>query len=271
MTRIYILSFSLLYLTACINNKSDQSKAYIDIADPVSQQIFNYKNDRNSKEIIPFLSVANPNRRLAAVKAFASLQDTNYIAELARSLQDPIEHIRCNAAYSLGQMKHPKALPYLLSAYISDSSNLVKSDILEAIGQTGSIKELIDLCSADNYSKKDTLLRLGLAKSIYRFALRNITHRLGTEKIIFDILNNEWIDETTSFYASAYLNVKTVRDLSNYTDQITDFVQSTSKPFILGNYVSALAKHHHRQVLLFNETYFGQIRIYKFDAGSSIH
>jgi cyclophilin family peptidyl-prolyl cis-trans isomerase len=237
-----LILLAFVFVTSCIQTSSDKTDPVIDIADPVSQQIFNYKNDRNSKEIIPFLSVANPNRRLAAVKAFASLQDTFYISELARSLQDPVEKIRQNAAYSLGQMKHPKVVPFLLSAFSTDSSDLVKSTILEAIGKTGSVKELIDLCSASNYAENNTLLRLGLTKAIYRFSLRNIIHRLGTEKIILDILKNESTDESIAFFASAYLERRNIQSLSSYSKRLEKLIQSTSNPFILGNYCTALAK-----------------------------
>lgn len=243
MTRLFPLVFLLIVcFFSCSRNDALQDSAIIDITDPVSQQIFNYKNARNSKEIIPFLSVSNPNRRLAAVKAFASLQDTNYITELARSLQDPIEIIRCNTAYSLGQTKHPSVVPYLQSAFAKDSSSLVKAYLLEAIGKTGSLNDLIDICTAKSYAKEDTVLRLGLAKALYRFAVQKTVHRMGTEKVFLDLLQSDFLDNTTAFYASAYLERKNVHSLTAYNKQLEKLVSNTKEPYTLGNFLTALAK-----------------------------
>jgi len=164
-----------LLLTACepIDEK-EKATVRVDLDNAVVQQIFNFQNARNTNAILPFLSVENPSHRYVAAMSLASVQDTAAIKDLSDLLNDDYEEIRYAATYALGQIGHIKAAGYLTEAFQKDTSRLVQSGILEAIGKCGNQEHLKYISVTRPYPVKDSLLHEGQAQAIYNFALRGL-------------------------------------------------------------------------------------------------
>ena len=224
------------------NAESEKISISVELDNAVIQQIYNFRNSRNTKSILPFLTVENPSHRYVAAMALASVQDTSSIVDLADLLKDDYEQVRYAATYALGQIKNSKAAPFLTEAFQKDSSRLVQSGILEAIGNCGTEEHLKYLCVARPYPMQDSILLEGQASAIYRFALRGIVHREGTTKIMNDFMANSLISGKARFIAANYLARTKGIDLSGYENVLINNVTEEKDPNTLMFLVTALAK-----------------------------
>jgi cyclophilin family peptidyl-prolyl cis-trans isomerase len=224
------------------NAESEKISISVELDKAVIQQIYNFRNSRNTKSILPFLTVENPSHRYVAAMALASIQDTSSIIDLADLLNDEYEEVRYAATYALGQIKNSKAAPFLTEAFQKDSSRLVQSGILEAIGYCGTEEHLKYICVARPYPMQDSILLEGQASAIYRFALRGIVHREGTTKIMNDFMANSLISGKARFIAANYLARTKGIDLIGYENVLINNVTEEKDPNTLMFLVTALAK-----------------------------
>ena len=82
----------IFFIVSCTSNPdSIKSTIHVDLSNAVIQQIFNFQNARNSKAILPFLTVDKPSQRYVAAMALASVQDSSSIIDLAALLKDEYE------------------------------------------------------------------------------------------------------------------------------------------------------------------------------------
>src|SRR4051812_31733073 len=83
--------------------------------DQVLRDIYTLQDTRNTAGLLPYLDNSRESYRLAAVEAFASVQDTMAIPQLLRVLSsDKSSTVRVAAAYSLGQLYRSQLLPALI-------------------------------------------------------------------------------------------------------------------------------------------------------------
>ncbi|NRB64881.1 MAG: HEAT repeat domain-containing protein, partial [Saprospiraceae bacterium] len=160
----------------------------IDLKDPAVQKIFDLQDRQLTDSLLVLLQNDNPNYRFLATMAFSSVKDPNAVGPLSGLLFDDYISIRRAAAYALGQIGAEEATVPLIEGFEpSDTTGLYGSSnaaILEAVGKTGTLKELRQISTTSTYRPTDTLLLLGQARSIYRFALRGITHPDGTNRML---------------------------------------------------------------------------------------
>lgn len=211
-----VFFFTILVLIACNSTKKETQKEVeqsFNFSDAIVQDIYNLQNKRNAKGLIPFLSHEDPTYRYIAAMALASVQDTAEatskatISALGRMLQNENEDesIRAMAAYALGQTYSPDVVQTLINAFepnLKDAYYLVNAYILEAIGKCGSAKYL-RLISTASYLPTDTLMLEGQAWGIYRYMLRGITAREGTNRML-DVLQNDKIATSVKRFAANY-------------------------------------------------------------------
>ncbi len=157
----------------------------IDFSDPLQRHVYDLQDRQRTDSLYRYLHHPDPTLRFLAAQAFASIKDTASVDSLAPLLHDPVTEVRAIAAYAIGQTGNPRATPLLIAAFdrfdTSGIHALSNAAILEAVGKTGSERELELLATISTYRPTDTLLLLGQARGIYRFALRQIVHRKGTE------------------------------------------------------------------------------------------
>lgn len=243
MKNILLLFSFIILIFSCTRSAEVQKSAIeLDLDNAVVQQIFNFQNKRNTKAILPFLTVENPTHRYIAAMALASVQDTSAIKDLADLLKDDYEEVRYAAAYALGMTKNVQAANFLAEAFAQDSSRLVQAGILEAIGRCGTEEHLKYMCVAAPYPIQDSVLLEGQALGIYRFALRGIVHKEGTTKIMNDFIANSLMPAKARFIAANYLARTKGIDLTGYENVLINNVQGEKNVYTLMSLVTALAK-----------------------------
>lgn len=143
--------------------------------------IYDLQDQRKTNELLPYLKAKKESHRITAALAFASIQDTiaiPYLNQMLQIDQDPLP--RRAAAFALGQIGHPVALPMLKSAFDNELHNPNRRYILEAIGKCG---EYSTLSLFENTSYTDSSIRLGWIYGVIRLGQRgfysdSLNHRV---------------------------------------------------------------------------------------------
>ncbi|MCH2043236.1 MAG: peptidylprolyl isomerase [Saprospiraceae bacterium] len=252
MLRYILFVFGVLMM-ACTNSEPTASLDLEgdNLEDAVIQQIWDFRNKRETKSILPFLGVDEPAYRYTAVMALASIQDTstNTINDLASLLNDNNPMVQQAAAYALGQTRNFKATKHLLAAFKEieqlgrDTSRVIEATILEAVGKCGSREELQAL-TAISYPIADSLYPLleGQARGIYNFALRGMAYEATTRKVVFDFVVNPLVPEATRFIGANYLARARDIKLDEFESSLIERVNGEENNDILMFLVVGVAK-----------------------------
>ena len=264
--RFWIYLVLLVLISGCLPSERKSDSTSFSLQDPKVRQIVNFQDERKTNEVLKFISNSNPGLRYLAVSSLASLQDSTSIDSLQKVLQDEeFASIREAAAYALGQTKSRDAVSSILSLFKEEPSRKVQSALLEAIGKCGTERELNNLSKVKTYSVSDTLLYAGLAKGIYRFALRGITSASGTKKMM-DILQIPNFPRTPRLYAAAYLQRAGDIEVSSYESTLVNLFLNEEDPEVrmflahaLGKTKGALARETLLKAIPVEEDYRVQI------------
>ncbi|PCJ66374.1 MAG: hypothetical protein COA58_06240 [Bacteroidetes bacterium] len=176
----YVIVF-ILFLTACKDNTNNTNQN--DFADDKLVHIYEMQDRRDTRGLLPFLKAKKEKHRIAAALAFASIQDTlaiPYLNQMLQIDQDPMP--RRAAAVALGQIRHPKALPILRSAFDGELQNSNRPYILEAIGKCG---DSATISTFEKTEYQDSSLQVGWVYGVFR---------LGQKGFYSDILLNRMMD-----------------------------------------------------------------------------
>jgi len=222
---IFILMMSLLMLSfgktvpktgPGVTPKKSKGNIF---TDKVRQQIYSLQNQRDVQGLKAYTSDSKAEYRKAAATAFASVQSVESIDILKTLLSDPVEEVRSEAAYALGQTRNVLAEPFLISAFEKETSPRVKRTMLEAIGKCGTTNGLIYLSALiiPPGSSRDLILE-GQAWGLYRFVLQNHFSAQSTARI-FELLG-ENMPGKVRFIAANYLARAAKEDFSGYYKDI---------------------------------------------------
>jgi cyclophilin family peptidyl-prolyl cis-trans isomerase/HEAT repeat protein len=184
---------------------------------------YDLQNKQDKDSLIQLLKSENPSTRYAAARAFASFRDSTALPALFPLLNDPQQQNRVMAAFAIGQIGSGTAEGPLTAAFDGrDSARLYQQSngiILEAMGKIGSQKYLRALSTISNYLATDTLLLLGQARGIYRYAMRNMIDPDGTALMV-SYLSNTNIPISVRIVAANYLHRAQNTDLSSYAGEL---------------------------------------------------
>ncbi|MEM1121093.1 MAG: peptidylprolyl isomerase, partial [Bacteroidota bacterium] len=179
-----------------------------DLRDSTLQQIILHQDEGKTEALLPFFNDKDPSYRYAAAMAFGSIQDELALDSLVKLLKDPIEEVRVAAAYAIGQIGEEKSATSLMNAFeqYDTARQFLQSNstILEAVGKVAPKTTLDLLTSISTYQATDTLLLKGQAYGIYRFALRGMTSKEGTSKML-SFVNNDLYPPQVRMIAANYL------------------------------------------------------------------
>jgi cyclophilin family peptidyl-prolyl cis-trans isomerase/HEAT repeat protein len=205
------LSFLLFLGEACVPPQKEVVITTVELntADSTFQRIIDWQDLRQVEDLYGILNHSNPAYRYLAARAFGSIPEEAAIDSLAPLLKDPVEEVRVIAAFALGQIGDPKALPYLIKAFNGqgDTSKVHQDSrraILEAVGKCGDAETLEQISHVTTYTVRDTALLEGQAWSIYRFGLRQITNPAGTQRMLAYIEPGQY-PESVRMIAANYL------------------------------------------------------------------
>lgn len=138
---ILLYALGILWmLSACVPvEEKVQTPFDVSMSQSKIRHVFDLQNDQDKDSLILLLTSDDPSLRYAAVRAFASYQDTSALNALLPLLLDPQGEVRMMAAYAVGQMGSTKAEASLTAAFDGrDSARLYEqanSTILEAMGK----------------------------------------------------------------------------------------------------------------------------------------
>jgi cyclophilin family peptidyl-prolyl cis-trans isomerase/HEAT repeat protein len=203
--------------------EKEQVPFNVSISSPVIRHIYDLQNRHDRDSLLLFLKSEDPSTKFAAARAFASFRDTSALPALYPLLADPQDQVRAMAAFAIGQIGSNSAEDPLTAAFDGrDSARLYQHAngyILEAMGKIGGQKYLRALSSISTYEAMDTLLLLGQARGIYRYALRNMFDADGTTLMV-NYLSNTRIPLPVRIIAANYLHRTQGLDLSDHADEL---------------------------------------------------
>jgi len=140
-------------------------------SDSTLAAIVDFQDRRQTDSLITYLINKNPVYRSEAALALASVQDSAASSQLGTMLlEDPFVPARVHAAFALGQTGGNAAVNALIPA-LTDSSSIVISETLQALGKTVMARDLSTLIS---YQPKDSIQEHGLSWAFYFAGLRGL-------------------------------------------------------------------------------------------------
>ncbi len=98
-------------------------------------RIGDLRDRRQSDSLYRFFHNEDPQYRREALLAFASIQDSLAVIEIAGMLQDEDADVRRAAAFSLGQIQSKRSEDFLFRAIHNEKDNAVLAEIIEAYGK----------------------------------------------------------------------------------------------------------------------------------------
>ena len=213
-----------LIMASCVPVEEKVQAAFdARLSSPDIRHVYDLQNKQDKDSLIQLLKSENPSSRYAAARAFASFRDSSALPALFPLLNDPQQQIRVMAAFAIGQIGSGTAEGPLTAAFDGrDSARLYQQSngiILEAMGKVGSQKYLRALSTISNYVATDTLLLLGQARGIYRYALRNMIDPDGTALMV-SYLSNTNIPLSVRIVAANYLHKAQGIELASYGDEL---------------------------------------------------
>ncbi len=194
MKKLLLILFAGLLLTQCVPfEKEILTEINMDIQDRQLQKIYTFQDQRLADSLYQYFWHIDPSYRLPAAMAFGSLRDSTALDSLAALLEDPIDEVRAAAAFAIGQIGSKKGELLLFKSFDqTDSVGLANVAILEAVGKCGTQKSLEALAGISTYTPKDTNLLIGQAYGLYRFALREMTTKEGTQHMIKLVTDDDY-------------------------------------------------------------------------------
>jgi len=177
--------------------------------------------------------------------AFASIKDPRAVDSLNLLLNDPVEKVKVAAAYAMGQIGKEAAEDKLIAAFDQFDtlalSKYANAAILEAVGKCASEKYLEALSTISTYRLTDTVLLEGQAWGLYRYALRGMTSKEGTEKMIAFATNKDY-PQSVRFIAANYLFRARKIKLAGYEKALAESFTKEEDPRIRMSLAIALGK-----------------------------
>ncbi len=135
------------------------------------RKIHDLQDTRDAAALLTYLKHEDRQYRVEAALAFASVQDSSVLKELALLLDDPEKDVRAAAAYSIGQLKTTIIELTLINYIDKEKDPAVKMTLLEALGKCASPRGLAALSS---YRELDCISKIGQAWGLYRAGLKGL-------------------------------------------------------------------------------------------------
>lgn len=199
----------------------------IDLKDPNIQRIYEFQDRQLTDSLLALFQHREPVYRYLAAMAFASIKDSSAVRPLAGLLVDDYTPIRRVAAYAMGQTGSEEAAPLLLEGFArNDTAGYFATSnaaILEAVGKTGDREMLDQMSTISTYRPTDTLLLLGQARGIYRFALRGLVSPAGTGRMVELVMDPAFPLEVRTMAAN-YLYRASGIDLADYGPDMAQLI-----------------------------------------------
>ena len=138
---------------------------------PALQAVVELQVRRDGDGLIAALASSDSLVRARAAFALGSVQDPDAVPALRRLLSDPIPAVRADAAFALGQSADSTAGVALTVALRTEATPAVLVEVLDALGKTGGAADLDGVLGA----RLPDVLEPARALALARFGLRGVT------------------------------------------------------------------------------------------------
>ena len=222
---LFFLSL-IVILVACVpESKRTLTEVVLMPTKSEFQNLTKHQHLNHTDSLLMALNSKDPSLRYLAARAFASHPAPKALDSLTSLLNDPVLKIRSMAAYALGQSGSESVERALISGFRQKDTMSVDNQsngaILEAIGKVASSPLAKYVATADNYRSTDTLLIIGQMKSLYYFALRDITTPEQTNRAL-DVIKDKSLPPLARLYAAHYFSRSKDLDLSVLKFQLAE-------------------------------------------------
>ena len=230
---------ALFFIIGCQDKSAEEeipilTEVKISLDSVPFQRLYDLRDRWERDSLMVYLSHRDPSYRAFAARLFADIIHSDYIDTLGMLIDDPVVEVRRAAAYSLGQSRSERALPFLMEIFQQQGSlgvdPLTFKYALEAIGKCGDSTYLPLLGDISTYDNKDTLLLEGQALGMYHLGSRGFSHERATRQAIH-FISDTLIPPSVRLIASNYLVVSS-SDLEEFRDVIQAAFLSENDPEI---------------------------------------
>jgi peptidylprolyl isomerase len=137
---------------------------------PDLQRLVDAQTARDGSVLVVALGNADPVVRARAAFALGSVQDPTAVPALLQALSDPDARVRADVAFALGQSADSTAEGALLAALDRETDPAARAEMLDALGKTGGSASLAVLAGRAAEGDERAVLALALG----RYGLRGI-------------------------------------------------------------------------------------------------
>jgi len=229
-------------------NNQDLAEIELDFNDAGVQQIISLRGKysangaANTDALKTYLSSDKTAQRLMTAIVLWSVQDSNLVTDLEKTLKDAYPQVRAAAATALGFSKSARAAEMLYSAFKNEPNYRVKAAILEAIGRCGGESELKYLATVAPYALKDSILLEAKSLALFRMAARGLVDAEGTNKLINEFIANSQMYPPARLAAANYLARAASIEVVNFETALTNAATTEKDSNTLMFLVLGLAK-----------------------------
>lgn len=247
MKNISLILGLFLVVFSCVPPSDNlQINFNVDYKDPEIQKINSLFIGGNKDSLLFYLESDIPKYRFYALQFFNAEQDSSYIDFIMPLLKNQYAEVRTQAAISLGNIGHHKVVDDLIASFINEDSidvnNPFNRAILEAVGKTATIQELVQISTVTRYRPKDHHLILGQISAIYQFGLRGIFSDESTDKAVSFIVDSSYPDNVRTIAAHYLARFNSI----NLADNVNLFIEQFNKernPIIRASLASIISRY----------------------------
>ena len=235
------LTFALVALTACQHLPLRRAKApettINKFSDDTLRNIYTLQDERNTTELLPYLSNPSSQYRAESALAFGSVQDSLAVPALLPLLADTAVAVRLAAAYALGQTGSAQAEQELMQHLQQEQNPAVQAALLEALGKVATPTGAVFL---NSYIPPSPTAKTGQAWGLYRAGLRQQVTQQGTAEAVHLLAPDNPYEARLA--AAHYLARTAKLDLTPYRKDLLTVATSDDAPEVRMAVVQSLAK-----------------------------
>ncbi len=245
MKALKILPVFILFLLSCSDKDAEKYDNKIInenlFTDETLQKIIDLQNDRNTKELLPYLQSSKAIYRETTALAFASVQDNAALNDLFFLLEeDKSKKVRLAASFAIGQIGDSLAQNHLIVLFKNEKSEKVKSGIAEAIGKCGNDSGLDFLVELINNKKLNPMEQQAILLGISRFSIRGFFSDEALEAVL-QIIIDEKTPKEVLLQATVSLTRLKGFSLNAYAEQLIKVYNRSKHLFTKLNIINALS------------------------------
>lgn len=217
------------------NSEKVITEVNINLDSAAFQKVYDHRDRWEIDSLLPFFHHKDPSFRAFSARIISDIGDGSIAKQLGSLLSDTIPEVRRAALYSLGQLRSPESVPYLMEVFSQQDTMgvdpLAFKYALEGIGKCGDSSYLSALATISTYTYKDTLLLQGQALGILNMAYRGFSHPKATSLMV-QFVSDSVYSYNVKLFAAQYL--ATVKDvsLSEFSQELFDAIENERNPNI---------------------------------------